>query len=203
MSRSLSPLKTPATMSSLSHDVSGVEVVVPASADCVSATSRRLIGALHRRVWQRGVTGQSKVDTTALISRPSSLACDVDLTATALLDWSQRCERRGAIAARRQLQMPTTVRVRDWSELEKAMLVDGYVVPACLVDIAVAAVAFADRLRTGEPALVIVHPEPATPDQAALWADAERITGDRLGIDRGVLEFRSERAHVRVENAAA
>ena len=190
MTQSLAPSHAPT--SPVSHDVQGVEIVVPASEDCLTPGSRRLISALHRRVWQRGTARPGRIDFNDDASTSRPLTSDVDLSEVALSDWSLRCASHRSLLERNNEGLATRVRIRGWSAVESAILVDGYVAPGCLVDLAVAADAFTDRLRNGERTLAIIHPRSASSDEVFLWADALRITEDRLGIERGVLVFRSD-----------
>ena len=79
--------------------------------------------------------------------------------------------------------------VRGWAENEPAILVDGLPAPASVVDLVVSATAFVDSMRAGDPRLVVAYPNPANAREVELWALAGQLCQDRLGIDRGVLEF--------------
>ncbi len=159
---------------------------------------RKLIGALQRRFWDRRremlharALGAEQASTETAHQAPSGMLL-ADF-ADPLLDWAARLkEYRTVVAASRGIDLdvdPSQIRIRGWNETEAGILVDGRAVPGCIVDVAVALVHTADSLRSGRQGFVIHVPTPSDTTEAKLWADLLNVAQDRLGIERGTVEF--------------
>ena len=159
------------------QEAPGVELVVPNDGnDLLTVPCRRLVGALTRRLRPKFAIAR-RADATTV----SEVA---DVTWSDLVSMYRKISQTRTSGASR-----TAVHVRGLHEDEPAVLVDGRPAPASIVDIAVAAVIFADQLREGEKGLVIVHPKAMNSEEAALWASLTQLCQDRLGIERGILDF--------------
>ncbi len=179
----------------------GVELVVPNDNNTVlSVACRRLIGALTRRLQPKYLAGRraetSKPTLSAMGDVPfAPVDVIVNVAAGANGSWADRILSYQAISqASKSRGGQTAVQIRGWDEDEPAVLVDGRPVPGCIVDLAVAAVAFVEPLRDGEKVLVITNPECST-SESELWHELVHLCQDRLGIERGVLEL-APAAHI-------
>jgi len=181
------------------QDAPGVDLVIANDNNHeVTVLSRRLIGSMHRRLLSRFVALRRELDS----GYPLAVARSDDATSGLSVDrtlnfvsgvaptWDARTDiygRLNDVAAARIEGERVGVRIRGWNEQEAAILVDGRAVPACIVDLVVAAVAFVDPLRDGEQALGIFYPQPTNVAESQLWDAAFQLCQDRLGIERGVL----------------
>lgn len=163
--------------------VPGVECVAPATGvHEFGVCERRVLGALHRRLWSRWIELKRAQQDQPVVEVDSSAAARP-------IEWSTRLERFSEL---RSASLTGTgravVSVRGWHEREEALLVDGRAVPACMVDVAAAFAAFVEPLREGHRVLTVVHPEPTSPGEAELWDALLTLAHDRLGIERGTVE---------------
>lgn len=183
----------------------GVDLVIPTHGDdLITVTTKRLIGALHRRLW-------SKVDVlrrTSVVSDSDGfgygqgMVPSVNSLITLDLDgagWAEQLVAYSRVveqASRRRSNERAGIRIRGWHEDERGVLVDGRPVPACFVDLAVVALAYVEPMRRDEQPLVIIH-EPSGKGDDVLWTSLFHLCQDRLGIERGVLEFHSASPQLR------
>ena len=173
------------------QETPGVDVLgdVEQSDIVFTVATRRLIGALHRRLWKRcaelrragGAPLHSLTDGDAHV-------VDMALDLQPDMSWLERRDAFAQIADQRDQDTVVGLQIRGWSSSESNVLVDGVAVPGCVVDLAVSMTAFVDDLRSGAARLVIAH-DVATEDDAALWAELLDLAHDRLGIDRGTVLF--------------
>ena len=190
------------------QETPGVELVVPNDNNAVlNATCRRLIGALTRRLQPKHTAAGRRLAaselTISVIGEVSSRSVDAIITVPTGTgrSWADRISSYQAISqAVSSGAAQTAVQIRGWDEDEPAVLVDGRPVPGCIVDLAVAAVAFVDPLRDGEKVLVITNPESST-SAPALWQELVQLCQDRLGVERGVVEL-APAAHIERESHA-
>lgn len=162
----------------------GVELVVPSDSDDVlTVPCRKLIGALTRRLQPKFVAARRLMDPA---SKNSAMALPHDTS------WSDHISACRTISQTQNTGASRiAVHIRGLADDEPAVLVDGRPAPACVVDLASAAVIFVDRLRKGEKGLVIVHPSAQNAAESELWEALAHLCQDRLGIERGVLDFKS------------
>lgn len=182
------------------NDAPGVDVVLATSDSSevrlLDGRTLRLIGALHRRFWDRrrelllaraksGQVGPNQVDRA---SDPAALA---DLAGPGAETWEGRVGEhlRLADVVEQDTPAPGTARVaiRGWEETEPGVLVDGRAVPGCVFDVAVALSTASETLRKDEASVVLVIPEPGCSDETKLWTDLTNVAQDRVGIDRGTI----------------
>lgn len=179
------------TETNVPSQVPGVDVVLPVDEhvdDVLNNTALKVMGALHRRFWNRR---QDMLQEQAIINldsiRPIADADAADA-------WADRLDELGrlsdAIDAREDEDDTVSVLVaRGWDDAEPGVLVDGRAVPGCVFDVAVAAASAVTPLRNGEPAIAVSLPTPSDETEAKLYADLVSLTEDRLGIDRGTVRY--------------
>lgn len=168
------------------QDTPGVDVLgdVEQSDIVFTVATRRLIGALHRRLWKRcaelrrsgGAPLHSLTDGDARV-------VDMALDLQPEMSWLERHDAFAQIADQRDQDTVIGLQLRGWSSSELNVLVDGVAVPGCVVDLAVAMTMFVDDLRSGNARLIIAH-DAGTETEAGLWTELFDLAHDRLGIDR-------------------
>lgn len=177
-----------------STKVPGVDVVLAADDEAIAVLDVRalkLIGALHRRFWNRRremLQRHARVGIThpATVLRAASSDCVADLAAAP--QWDQRLNEFLALSSNvDQLTGQQVVAIRGWADTESGVLVDGRAVPGCVFDVAVAVSMVADQLRAGESPFAFSIPEPVDELEAKLWSDLLALAEDRVGIERGVV----------------
>ena len=193
------------------QDAPGVEIVESSDHnDAVTVACRRLIGVLHRRLLTKFGRLQSEVSYIAsrneTVAETERVDLVLDLSHGAATDWNSRADlycSLGDTASSAQVDERFGVRIRGLHEVENAVLVDGRPVPAAIVDLAVAAVAFVELLRAenGE-LLTVVHPLSHGAEEEELWRALFQLCQDRLGIQRGVLDRSSTIPMVRTNVSA-
>ena len=181
-----------------------VDVVFPTSEerleDLFDPRTRKLIGALHRRFWdrrrtmihERAVAGghaSTELRNVSLLEPNHSFGEVVVDVRDSALTWEDRLDQfdalRAAVRADHVGDQLPVVRLRGWVETEAGVLVDGRAVPGCVVDVAVALSQAADRMRDGENVFVFELPESGDQREVTLWADLLCLAGDRTGLERG------------------
>ncbi len=171
------------------QDAPGIDVLgdVEQSDVVFTVATRRLVGALHRRLWRR-CTQLRLSNRSPLHSIPDGDTCVVDLALDLQpeMTWLERYDAYVQIAGQRELATTVGLHVRGWDSTEYNVLVDGVAVPGCVVDVAVAMSAFVEDLRAGHPRLVIAHDAPTEID-AELWTELLDLAHDRLGVARGTV----------------
>ena len=193
------------------QDAPGVEIIESSDRnEAVTVVCRRLIGVLHRRLLPKFGRLQSEVSYIAsqngTAAEPERVDLVLDLSHGAASDWNSRVglyRSLGETASSAQVDERFGVRIRGLREVENAVLVDGRPVPAAIVDLAVAAIAFVEPLRAenGE-LLTVVHPLSRGADEEELWRALFQLCQDRLGIHRGVLNRSSTIPMVRTNVSA-
>lgn len=162
----------------------GIDVVLSTSdsshLELLDSRTLRLIGALHRRFWDRR--------RELLLRRAQSgLAMDID-GPSASTTWQDRVAKHLELA-RAELSV-NDADLRGWGETEPAVLVDGRAVPGCVFDLAVVLSSRADQLRLEETNITVTVPTPFCADEERLYEDLMKTAQDRAGIDRGTLHVR-------------
>ncbi len=176
--------------------------------------TRRLIGALHRRFWDRRrkllqerATGTLDIEPAYATPEPAAAYGEVvaDLRESRTV-WEQRLASfinlRQALTDRPEHSPAAIIRVRGWEETEPGVLVDGRAVPSCIVDVAIAMRLAAPLLREGIDALVVDIEKAADSSEAKLWGDLIQLAEDRTGVERGTVSLgtltETERSHAAV-----
>lgn len=187
------------------------DVVLPCDEDVLDVlfdrNTRRLIGALHRRFWEkrrkvlhdRAISGDVVSISAGANDRNELMTGDFGEVIADLPrvreSWDGRLDQysglREAVNSMGRNAVPSVVRVRGWGETELGILVDGRSVPGCIVDVAIALSHSAHRFRDGVEAFVFSVPEPTDSAEAALWENLMCLAHDRTGIDRGTVRFGS------------
>lgn len=195
-----------------------VDIVLPTSEDDLDTVfdprTRKLIGALHRRFWdrrrtllQQRATGTLDIEPAYMQPEPAGAYGEIvaDLRAHRSA-WEDRVQSfidlRTALTDRSEHSPAAIVRVRGWEETEAGVLVDGRAVPSCIVDVAIAMGVAAPHLRQGIQALVVDIDEAADSNEASLWGDLLQLAEDRTGVERGTVSLATltevESAHAAV-----
>jgi malate synthase len=162
----------------------GVEMVLTTSdsshLELLDSRTLRLIGALHRRFWDRR--------RDLLLRRAQSgLGMDAD-SPNSLTTWEDRVARHLELAS--EDLSANNADLRGWGETEPAVLVDGRAVPGCVFDLAVVLSSRVDQLRLEESTITVTAPTPLCADEERLYEDLTKLAQDRAGIDRGTLHIR-------------
>jgi len=148
--------------------------------ELLDSRTLRLIGALHRRFWDRG--------RDLLLRRTQSgIGGDTDSRSSSTT-WEDRVALHLELA---RAELPANdADLRGWAETEPAVLVDGRAVPGCVFDLAVVLSSRADQLRLDESTITVTFPAALCGDEERLYDDLIKIAQDRAGIDRGTLQVR-------------
>ena len=194
-------------------DTPGVDIVLTAEnaaaqAELLERRVRTLVGALHRRFWDRRRELLLQRAPHAVRSEPTStddsgwtvdgyevpleLRGGPDFCADSASSWDARVEAFGSIRAPEPSDpggVVDVIRVRGWDATEPAVLVDGSSVPGAVFDLAVVLGLRADELRDGYCRFWVCLPEVHDPVEARLWNDLVNIAQDRLGITRGTVRI--------------
>ena len=182
-----------------------VDIVLPASEEELETVfdpnTRKLIGALHRRFWDRRrkllqerATGKLDIEPAFTSPEPAGTYGEVvaDLRDNHA-DWEQRLSSfvslQTTLTDRPEHSPAAIVRVRGWEETEPGVLVDGRAVPSCIVDVAIAMSLAAPLLRKGVEALVVDIEESGDGAEAKLWGDLLQLAEDRTGVERGTVSL--------------
>lgn len=182
-----------------------VDIVLPASEEELETVfdpnTRKLIGALHRRFWDRRrkllqerATGKLDIKPAYAGPEPASAYGEVvaDLRENRTT-WEHRLSSFAALETaftdRPEHSAAAIVRVRGWEETEPGVLVDGRAVPSCIVDVAIAMRLAAPLLREGVEALVLDIEEAGDGTEAKLWGDLLQLAEDRTGVERGTVSL--------------
>lgn len=187
-----------------SADVPGVDIVLSTSdnaeAQLLDGSTLRLIGALHRRFWDRRrefLLRRAQAGDIAPPERVDDPSAFIDLGGPAGETWEGRVAEHLRLAdvvdddapLAADVQPTPQVAIRGWEETEPGVLVDGRAVPGCVFDVAVALSTAAEAFRSEASPFVITIPEPACADEAKLWTDLANVAQDRVGIERGTVEI--------------
>ena len=151
--------------------VPGVEVVLGATCavGSLTATELRLIGNVYRRL----------AGKWADVARPVERSAD---------QWTTRLVGYEAFRDRAShSSLPINVALPGLEVVEPAVLVDGVMVPASIVDLCVAVLSCAHALRDGEKVLTVTHPAASSSADSELWTALFTVAQDRAGVPRGTL----------------
>ena len=140
----------------------------------------RLVGALHRRFWDRR-------RDVLLRGAQSGVTSDIG-GSTSSSTWDDRVDR--LLEHAQSDEIVNEIELRGWGETEPAVLVDGRAVPGCVLDLAVLLSSHADHLRQEDTTLTVTVPSPSSADEQRLYDDFVKTAQDRAGIDRGTLLVR-------------
>jgi hypothetical protein len=183
--------------------VSGVDVVLRSQegSDAAVLDSRtlKLIGALHRRFWNRRhemlqrrthVTGDHLYIGASKERRPAEDATVVaDFTEQNAGSWDERVTELNRLIESVGAGETGLVKIRGWAETESGVLVDGRAVPGCVFDMAVSLSSSAEEFREGRVPFVLSVPESADSTEDRLWFDLISLAEDRLGVERGAAKI--------------
>lgn len=174
-------------------NVPGVDVVLAVDDSMKSlldARALKLVGALHRRFWNRRremLQRQARVGiahpSTAIYAASSDCTANLATAAT----WQDRLSQLQILSDADETATDQIVATRGWADTESGVLVDGRAVPGCVFDLAVTLSLAADRLRAGESPFIFSIPEPMDVTETKLWTDLLTLAEDRLGVERGVV----------------
>ncbi|MGI9607561.1 MAG: hypothetical protein ACR2P0_15645 [Acidimicrobiales bacterium] len=192
----------------------GVDVVADAQdqalADRVlTPATLRLIGSLHRRLWDRRSTilrdraigqrtgGPSVAESWVVdpFDPPAELHRGADLRGGEGSSWDTRLHALAQTFEASADAGVALVRVRGWEQTESAILVDGRAVPGAIVDLVLLLSQNAETLRgtgiftPGETRFWVCAPNIPDRAEARLWNDLLNLVQDRLGIDRGTMRL--------------
>jgi malate synthase len=188
--------------------VPGVDVVFQSREGSDAAVhdprTLKLIGALHRRFWNRRhamLQGRPQMVTDASVieaskerrptADPTLLA---DFTENNAGSWDERLNELNRLIESVQALDAGLVKIRGWAEIEPGVLVDGRAVPGCVFDLAVSLSSSASEFREGREPFVFTVPEPADSTEDRLWFDLIALAEDRLGVERGAVKIRLEQS---------
>ncbi|MFT7475759.1 MAG: malate synthase [Verrucomicrobiales bacterium] len=159
----------------------------------------KLIGALHRRFWNRRhemLQRRTQVVSDALAigaskdQRPTADATlFADFTEKNVGSWDERVNELNRLIESVQSLDAGLVKIRGWADIEPGVLVDGRAVPGCVFDLAVSLSSSAVEFREGREPFVFTVPEPADSTEDRLWFDLIALAEDRLGVERGAVKI--------------
>jgi len=174
-------------------NVPGVDVVLAVDDSMkplLDARALKLVGALHRRFWnrrremlQRRARAGIAHSSTAIYAASSDHAANLATAAT----WQERLSQLQILSDVDETATDQIVATRGWADTESGVLVDGRAVPGCVFDLAITLSLVANRLRDGESPFIFSIPEPMDVTETKLWTDLLTLAEDRLGVERGVV----------------
>lgn len=180
----------------------GVDIVMPVSEETstrvLDGRTLKLIGALHRRFWNRRRELLMHRAQSGAVNEGASWRHDTfaprlaDLTCDAAKEWDGRVAQLEAVADHIEESTEASegvVAVRGWEDTEPGVLVDGRAVPGCIFDLAVTMSLGADAFRNEEDPFSVAIPAPVDDEEAQLWLDLADLAHDRAGIDRGTVRI--------------